>query len=324
MARGGKFTRDMGRTFGGRVQSWKPRTEKETLWTTDRSLQSTRDVTVSAGKDLGENELGAVWPIMPAEAFPKEGGLFFNDFPIPHEEIRSALLFFDKFDVPDQNFSSGLEWCSAEFRRVGVLTPSRVMAQNQEDAILRYAPASAFEARDKIEPGRWTLARPAQALGFPESLLTTERAAALTIQNALPVFARDVDLNDVLAFKAARFSELQALRSYLNELVAEIARNGTAGIEQSAAYGRFAEALETHIRVMNETRREKVWQSLRSSFDVEPAIAAGLEWAFTGSLNLGGLAAGAAMIGIKTVKGLRRTRDPSNPFEYLTSAHLEL
>jgi hypothetical protein len=242
----------------------------------------------------------------------------------PYEDIRTSLLFFDKFDIPLQGMMNGTEWCEEEFRSIGVLTPSAAAGDGDVATFLSALPFATFLARDQAERGRWTLARPTQALGIPSTELQHDRAIALTLQNALPTFTRDVALEDVLEFKYRAKSELLALRAYLDDLCLEISRNGSKGIEESTVFRRFQGALEAHIKLMHQSNREKVWRSLKASCDMPAAIGAGVEFAYSGSLDFGTIAAGAITIGVKTVMGLKRKRDAANPFEYLTSAHLEL
>lgn len=193
---------------------------------------------------------------------------------------------------------------------------------------LRVLPFHTFEARERSEPGLWTLARPAQALGFPIENLQPRSAVSLTLQNALPSFSRDVALEDVLEFKIRARPELLALRTHLDELCLEVGRNGTNSFEHTVVFRRFEKSLKDHIDLMNQSNRGKVWQSLKASCDLPGGVGAGAgaigEALFTGTLDIGTLATGVLVVGVKTVAGLKRKRDKSNPFEYLTSAHLEL
>jgi hypothetical protein len=275
---------------------------------------------------LGSDERGAVWPIFPASSFPGDGRVRGDEeaLAIPAAEVRSALLFFDKFDVPEQNQLAGVTWCAEEFRRIGVLSSSRAVTHGDIATILRDLPFEVFERRDRLDPGMWTLARPALAFGFPADRLQPGTAVAITLHQALPTFTRNVDLEDVLDFKRRAWPELLALRQHLNDLGREIGHNGVNGVEETSAYRDFEAALKDHIRMMGESNREKIWQSFKASFDLPTLTGPGLEYAFSGTLNLATVGAGAAGIGIQTVAGLmKKTKGPS-PFEYLTSANLEL
>lgn len=273
---------------------------------------------------LGGDERGAVWPILPSEAFPGEDGLNLQSYPVPREEIRSALLFFDKFDVPKQNVVSGAGWCESEFRRVGVLTQSESRGVGNMVPFVRELPFEVLARRDRLDPGRWTLARPATADGIPINRLRPSTAIAVTIHRGLPIFSGEVELEDVLDFKHRAWDELLALRQHLDDLAADIGRNGANGIEQNPAYLKFIDSLNDHVRRMNESNRQKVWHSFKASFDLPSLATPGIEAMISGQLNAAALAAGAIMIGIKTVSGLIKPNKGPNPFEYLTSANLEL
>lgn len=273
---------------------------------------------------LGADERGAVWPPLPSDAFPDQDTIRTDTYPIPHEEIRSALIFFDKFDVPRQSTMRHPSWCDDEFQRIGVLTPSRIEANGDMTSFIRDIPSTVLERRDRLDPGKWTLARPASALGFPAHLLRPSTAVAISLLNALPIFSREVELEDVLEFKHRAWSELLSLRHHLDGLAAEIGRNGVNGIEHSTPYLRFIEALNDHVKIMSESNREKVWDSFKASFDLPTLTTPGLEYLFSGTLNLATVGAGAAGIAIQTVSGLLKKSNGVNPFEYLTSANLEL
>ena len=277
-----------------------------------------------AGARLGPDERGAIWPIYPKEAFPEASELRMGRYDIPHEDIRTTLLFFDKIDIPIQRLIVPLEWCQAQFASVGVLCPSQSMASGDPVPVIIEAPYRTFLARDRVEPGRWTLARPAQSFGIPEGELSARSAVALTFHNALPTFARDVPLDEVLAFKLRAWSELLALRAHIDRLCIEVGQNGTNSFEHSVAFQSFKSALDAHTRLMAESNRTKAWSSLRVSCDLPAAAVAGVDLVINGQFGLGTLGAGAAYVAINTVRGLLRKRDSTNPFEYLTSAHLEL
>ena len=331
-----RFKDRMRQKFGLGSRSWalpQSGTGNPTSADNHRFGQSSSDresvqVKINVGEALSAGERGAIWPIFPAAAFPGPGRFEPGRYAIPEEELRTALLFFDKFDVPTQNMFGGTEWCESELRRVGILTPSVANGGGDMAAYLRVLPFHTFEARERSEPGLWALARPAQALGFPAESLQPHSAVSLTLQNALPTFSRDVPLEDILEFKHRAKSELLALRSHFDDLCVEVGQAGTNSFEHSVVFRRFEKSLKDHIDLMNQSNRAKVWQSLKASCDLPSGVGAGAgafsETIVTGTLDIGTLATGMLVVGIRTVAGLKRKRDKRNPFEYLTSAHLEL
>lgn len=334
MARGNRFTRGMGQAFGRRGASWRQppplalpvaSAGSNAVWGNER-LAPDDQTGLSWFNDpspLGEDERGAVWPMLPAEAFT-DNGIREASYDIPREDINTTLLFFDRFDVPRSDTVPSFGWCEKEFSRLGILTQSRGEFEGLMHVAMQMMPFSAYAYRDLREPGRWTLARPAQTFGIPEDRLRPHAAIALTLQNALPVFTRDVDFEEVMMFKVRARSELLALRQHLDELGAEAGRNGADSLTQSVVFTRFRTALEAHHRLMSETNRNVVWRSLKASFDWTEAVGMGVEAGMTGTISMGTVATGAVTLGIKTIKGLKRKRDSSNPFEYITSAHLDL
>jgi hypothetical protein len=281
-------------------------------------------ITVTPGAKLGKDERGVIWPILPADAFQQGDTLSFFPFTVPYEEMRTCLLLFDRFDIPRQMSLGHENWCRDELESVGVLSSSDANVSGNMSRVIRELPFNTFLARERIEPGLWAMARPAQALGIPAANLTANAGVAMTIQNAMPTFTKNVPLEDVLEFKRRAWSELVALRTHIDDVVKDVGQNGANDLTNTTAFKNFEKSLAAHIRLMNESNHAKVWHSLKASCDLPSASAPLADLIFTGTIDYHSLGAGAIAIGIRTVNGLRRKRDSLNPFEYLTSASLAL
>lgn len=273
---------------------------------------------------LGKDERGAVWPVVPAEAILGPEELNLIPYPIDHEGLRTVLLFFDRFDIPKFVSVDFPEWGPGEFERVGLLQRTEIFVDGSLAQTLQYASFATFARHDQLQPGQWSLSRPAQGLGIPPSEMSAQAGFAMTLNNALPVFTRDVELEDVVEFKRVRFDELVSLRDHLHDLMMHVGRNGTNQIAETTAFIEFEKSLVDYVRVMNESNRSKVWRALRTSMDWPTAAGAGAEFVATGNFSAGSLIGAGAGYGFRVVQGLRTKRSSSNPFEYLTSAHLDL
>lgn len=272
---------------------------------------------------LGKDERGAVWTDIPCAWFPDDDSLDFNGTPAFAEEVfRSSLIFYDRFDYPIQTLVEFPSPAVKEIKSLGILQQSMPELEASIPAFRRHA-FDTFLALDNREPHRWTMARPAQALGIPDSELSTAQGFDLTLKNALPIFAREVPLTEVMEFKLKRLSEIRALRGYLDELIIDVSRNGSNSLEETVAFDRFDRALADHMKVMVESNRARIMMSFRQSISWEVLGTPALEAILNHTISAAGILGPAITIGINTAKGLRRKRGTS-PFEYLTSANLEL
>lgn len=290
------------------------------------SSRSSRDVPlklaeISLPALLAEGERGAVWTDFQASWATGPQSLTIGGAPVLNEEaIRSTLVFYDKFDVVQQDMFGFGQPSVDVLQKLGIIQKTMLRYDGSMEKAVQRAPFDGYIALSDREPNKWTISRSAQMLGVPSEELTTDRGVALTIDNALPVFGRSVPLEDVLEFKLKRRDELRALRTSLDELCKRICMSGANDIRNSDEFTRFDSALSDHMIVMQQSNAEKILVSFRASMSWDVAIPAVVEAVLEQTVLSAGVLGGAAVVGINTIKGLKRKKS-TYPFEYLTSAN---
>jgi len=274
---------------------------------------------------LGLHERGVVWTELPSDWVGRPGQILMNSSnpPVDHNAIRSALVFYDRFDVPSQPVVR-LPSVNYEYlNKYGLAQRTAVKYEGDLYDVVTHHAFGAYLALDEREPGRWTLGRPTQMYGIPVDELSTQQGFSLTVNNALPIFTREVPMEEVLEFKLKRIDELRELRGYFDELSREIGVNGSNGFENTSTFEKFDRALANHMKVMQESNYSKITTSFRASISVDSLIPIATEAMLNQTISTTGIVSAMATVGVKTINGLRRKRG-SNPFEYLTSVNHEL
>lgn len=248
------------------------------------------------------------------------GNVSFGEFTINHAELRAELVFFDRFDIPAQNVI-GRPYPVYDFlNREGIAQSTRVSMSGSGSDIIRLHSLLAYKALDHREPNKWAMGRSVQAFGYQASDLSDKQSIQLKILNALPVFAPDVELSEILEFKIRRKPELLALRSHLDGVAQRVRSNGVEGLEDSAELLNFIKSLDDHMKIMGESNREKILRNFKASFSADLLIPPIIEAAATFGLSQVSALSTGAMITVKTIQGFRQ-RDRTSPYEYLTSAN---
>jgi len=317
------FGKRMRARLSGSAAAWRPQSRREDVPPAssgpDRPYELQR-VDLPA-ELLGKDERGTIFSDI-AEAWLRDGGLVVDHMPRFSSSITTTLLFFDRIDIPISPVLIYRSRVREYLESLGVLSSSTVVGSGRDVVAITRSPFEALVARNNREPGRWTFARSNKAVGLPRNELDPAGGFAIELQEALPIFDRDVPLEETLEFKQRRFSELLALRHYMDELRLEVETGGLSDLASSVALTKFNSALADHVKVMNQSNRAKAWASLRASFSPDAGVSPMVELlAGHGAIAL---ATGVGTIAIKTAMGLRRKRNAANPFEFLTSANQEL
>lgn len=267
---------------------------------------------------LGARERGAI--ILPNVQINSDGpNLSLSSGGFEPQTVRNALLLFDHLVQPDNNAISvggelveecgNIENVHRSFARFeGTLGPD----------VIRTTAGETFTRLDAREPGLWSIIRAEGENVFPEGLLKAAPALRLKLENALPFPDREVSIEDVLAFKQRRSSELSALRLYIDELVLEAQRNGFEGLSETHAVERLLGALDDYNRSMREQNFLKRMTDVEISFNWTALPAAGLVLWLQG-LTIPALATAAALssISLTSSVGLKTSSGQPSPLEYL-------
>lgn len=276
---------------------------------------------------LGKGERGTVIFDAPKSWFPAPG---MASVSWPYQDdvaLRTALLFFDRIDIPDSRVMDFNVEARAAIKSLGVGQSSIIQIGGDMAAALSRAAFEAFRLLDAREPGRWSISRTPEAVEIPTDELEPARGVGIELVEALPIFSREVPLDEVLAYKQKRFDELLALRHHMDDLCLTVTQNGAAGLAKTSALERFDKALADHIKAMGESNLSKVTASLRQNLgwsDVAATVGTpAVQMLLTNSHSAAGMLAGAFSLAIKTGRALRGQKS-TTPFEYLTSVNREL
>ncbi len=271
---------------------------------------------------LNVGERGIVWSDSEA-SWLRDGGLSISAPTVDEVSLRTALLFADRVALPENNCFAYDPPSAALLKPFDILDrPFCSYSGRIESALMREA-ADSFVHLDKREPGLWTIARSAKSMPIPSAMLSTKQGFSVTLRDALPVFAREVSMDDVLAHKERRRDELQQLRHYLDGIIAEATKSGVNDLASSKAFLDFDKALAEHMATMRESNLSKVLTSFRASISWDLAIPAATEFALTHTAAGSGVIGAGAVLAFNTIRGLTGRKSVS-PFEYLTTVSREL
>jgi hypothetical protein len=122
---------------------------------------------------------------------------------LDREELRFALLFWDKLDWPDNTMISLNSAGDADFlRSTGVLCRSLARFDSFSGGagdLMLQAFVATFRARDLDRPGAWSLARGPKSISFDDDDLEQGRGVLFELHKAIPVPDREVPLAEVQA-----------------------------------------------------------------------------------------------------------------------------
>ena len=147
--------------------------------------------------------------------------LFLKSSTLDPQELRFALLFWDKLDFPTNNLISIGTDQNAEFLAgEGILTRTRVQVQGGGDMAQGYAGAHvhAYRTLDEREPGVWSLGKGENSVSFSDTDVEHGRGALIGLYKAIPVPDKEVPLQDILEFREKRHAELLALRHHIEAI----------------------------------------------------------------------------------------------------------
>jgi hypothetical protein len=250
------------------------------------------------------------------------------------QELRFALLFWDKLNLPTNNiFRYGLSPDSQFLAGAGIL--SRIDVQVPFSGGMaesfRRAHVDAFHLLDRQEPGVWSLATGERSISFLDEELEVGRGALVRLYQAIPVPDKDVALQDILEFRTKRRSELLALRHHLEAIYQRIFAAGDGELALRTEVETLEQAITNYIRASKESRFSFRMMSFDASLNlnVGVAVAAGLVAYGAGFGTVGALLSGIGSgvgAGIKFGPGvsLKARNATPTPFRYISSYHGKL
>jgi hypothetical protein len=248
------------------------------------------------------------------------------------QELRAALLFWDRLDLPyERHLPFGVNPDMEFLKQEGILEHSTVRLAGpwNDEGIARAAFLGTLDARERAQPGQWSLARGERSLSFADERQVPEGGASFELHQVIPVPDRQVPFDDILSFKQKRSGELKALRHHIEEVVLAIAAAPDQDLAKATEISKLDTALADHIRASKELKFPLRLSSIEARFNTL-TVGAGFTVAVT-AMNAGLPLAAAALSGasatvlasLQATVGLRGRDDPS-PFEYVSKYHENL
>lgn len=241
------------------------------------------------------------------------------------QEIRFALLFWDKFDFPvGTTVQIGCCDIADYLASCGLLNRTEIDIQGGEIAdIVRRTYVEAFHKLSEAEPGVWSISTGPQSIVFLDGDLEPARGVIFKLHQAIPVPNQDVPLADILEFKAKRRSELLALRYHMEQLYQKVVAQPDATQSLNTEMIGLGLAINDYLRASRGLGWLFRLVDLDASLNIrDAAIAAAAAYSLSQSIAAA-VAAGAAC-SIKPGPALKTATSIEMPFQYVTSYHKEV
>jgi hypothetical protein len=255
---------------------------------------------------------------------------------IPAQQLRFALLFWDKIDAAEtttMRFHGGPDETYLE--DIGILQRTTVVRRSDRSHFFCYvdAPSDVWRHHESREPGVWSICQPRRSLSCDEPSRHAPdengRGVLVKLHRAVPVPQKDVPLEDIVRFKEKRRPELLAFRHHLERLYQDI----VASPDQALRTQSETEALQLAIADMIRSSRgsKMLWRlvdfdaSLSLELPLATALAAGVA-AVSGMPKVAELLVltSAASLSVSVGPGMAGAKAHGTPFRYITSYHNEL
>lgn len=187
------------------------------------------------------------------------------------------------------------------------------------------------------EPGKWVLAQHGEQNFFPDEVSESRNQLSLALSNVLPTPPSDTPIEEILQFKLARKSELDAMWYHLDQLCLQMQREPDRALAQRLITQDFAKSVEESMKVTAEK-----WSyfhlsdfKVNLSFDyksIVTGVATGGAMSFANSGSLTTVFAtvfGVALSSFKVsadIKKAPKLQDKSekNKLSYLSSVNRDL
>lgn len=265
-----------------------------------------------------------------------EGSMVSGGFNLHPDELRFALLFWDKLVWPSSRaVYFGSNEHEVYLEELGVLSrPEYTFNGAMSESILR-SQIQAFLDLDKKEPGAWSFAQGVNSL-IVKDMAFIEKVGTLSLElnRAIPIPAKDTPLAEILEFKEKRKDQLLILRAHLASIEKEICGSEEPSQALNDKVNEIDRACLELLKVSNEWRFPVVLSDLKVSVNLDPMNilkGAGAGWSLGKELGDTGAFVGAAFGGMSSLISakydsiaFRSIRRPASPYKYAYHINKEL
>lgn len=264
----------------------------------------------------------------------REQSLRLRGYNLHPEELRFALLYWDKLAWPDQSFLGGdLTDDEKLLLELGVIERPRFNINGEVAQEMLNGCLGIFKEKSDLSPGLWSLSEGENSLAvyMERDEFDTVDALSVRLARSIPIPGADMSIEQILKFKEKRRDELQCLRACLESSTQSLHLMESPEQYLEFQINQMRDACANLLRVSSE------WQSpfyisdlgASSGVSLKDLGAAGLVFKEalegTGSITaamVSGALAGAVSIGI-TPK-LRWVKKDLGPYKYVYKMHKEL
>ena len=275
---------------------------------------------------LNESERGVIlWAGIQVDP----SGRTMSGMPLDPQELRSALLLWDRLDWPANDFLSRASGADEEFLvSEGILRRSQFSTQGvTELSKVVESNVVALEHAELREPGQWSLSRGANTASPIVDPALHDRSLLVRLIECIPVPHGEVPLAEILEFKGKRKDELQNLRHHIERIYQSILAAPDRAMAEATELNALDRAIAAHVRSIKEASFKKALGSLEASLDLPTVGGAAMAGALAFQAGMpitSALISGAGAFSLSLGLGRLRSTQGKNPFEYVTMAHKEL
>lgn len=251
---------------------------------------------------------------------------------IDEQELRFALLYWDKLAWPQSSVLELLESPEAEFLMTcGLLIRPECLIEEAYDLadIVRREFMLLFEFCEMTSPGAWSLAQGDKSLLIESPIFSPGRGILVQLHRAIPTPDKEMPLQEILEFKEKRADQLARLRQRLDELYVKVANATDSFFE----FGKVAREIDLAcvdvLRVAKESRFPFRFTDLSITYDPSvgrmavPAFSVGVLTEFSTPLVLASafLASLNCNLKISPARGIALASKRASPYNFVASYH---
>lgn len=249
---------------------------------------------------------------------------------IDPEEIRQALLFWDKIHDPEgyyAGFHDQTEVALLVREDVVVTSEIHVTGFWELEDLAQKSRYELYRALDQDSPGQWAMNRITATQAIPKEDLGDGRGLLIDISCCLPVPNADTPLEELLEFTIKRRPEKLSLRHHLEGVYQKILQAPDRPLAELGELANLRRESEAYIRCLSENKISGKLASVSAEmeFNVTGAIAVtAASWASGAPIGASVVSGVVSSIAINLSRGLRKAPLTSTPFEYVSKYHSEL
>jgi hypothetical protein len=243
------------------------------------------------------------------------------------EELRAALLLWDRLDWPAHNQARSAPDEDAQFLlNQGIMIRSEfsTLGPILSKKTLMSLHVGAHQQAEAIEPGRWSIAGGSYSTHTENE---SSHAILVNLHNSIIIPDRNVPLEEVLRFKEKRLSELMDLRHHLEDLYQQI----RSAPDEQRAWITASEKLDAAVAAQITVAGEAGWKRLLKAFggvfevDMKPALGSAIAtYSLTGSIKAAAISGLSSGYSVKAAANLKGSDAKANPMAYVLSMHRDL